>query len=734
MDIQDIINSAIRKGRRHLTEVESKQLLKHYGIPVVDEIVVDGGDEAVRQAERLGYPVVLKGYGAQLMHKTERGLVRLDLKSAADVRAAAASMAASGGEDLEGFLLQPMLTGRREFVAGLFRDEQFGPVIMFGLGGIFTEALEDIVFRLAPLTADEAAAMVQEIHATKLLGSFRGETAANHEKLINTLMGLSRLATEQPQIKEIDINPLLVRANGDVTAVDALIVFAENGASKPVDRQPINPRAIGSLFYPKSIAFVGASAAFGKWGYLLFTNVLAGHYQGNIYLVNGKEKEIAGRPVYPSVLDIPDPVDLAVVTIPAGLVLGLIPQFKAKGIRKMILISSGFSETGEQGRLLEEELVKKAEEAGILVLGPNTMGVCNPDINFFCMAPHMRPKFGTTSLVAQSGNLGTQLLAFAADEGIGIRAFSGSGNEAMITIEDYMHCLEVDDLTRTVVLYLESIKDGRRFADLARRVGHKKPVIVLKGGRTEAGSRAAASHTGAMASNTKIFDAACRQAGVILAEQPMDLLDLSAAFSSMPLPAGNRVAIMTLGGGWGVVATDLCAESGLVVPHLSQDIIDKIDKVLPPYWSRSNPIDLVGELDPQIPMLVMEEMAKWDGCDAIMHLGCVGRMIFVRKTIESALATDPKQSPQLEDFVTAQLAAYEKKFTEFTVQLMETYQKPIVGVYLIAEDTNRMITDVAGQHYNGVTFLSPERAVKALARMYEYQSWLKAEASSGPSL
>jgi acyl-CoA synthetase (NDP forming) len=731
VDAQDIITSAIKKGRRHLTEVESKQFLKHYNIPVVDEIVVDNVEEAVRQAERLGYPVVLKGYGAQLMHKTEQGLVRLDLKSADDVSAAAASMAATAGKDLEGFLVQPMITGRREFVAGLFRDEQFGPVIMFGLGGIFTEALEDIVFRLAPLTADEAAAMVQEIHATKLLGSFRGEPAANHDQLVKALVGLSRLATEQPQIKEIDINPLLVRTNGDVTAVDALIVFAENGASKPVDRQPINPRAIGSLFYPKSIAFVGASAAFGKWGYLLFTNVLAGHYKGNIYLVNGKEKEIAGRPVYPSVLDIPDPVDLAVVTIPAGFVLDLIPQFKAKGIRKMILISSGFSETGEQGRLLEEELAKRAEEAGILILGPNTMGVCNPDINFYCMAPHMRPKSGTTSLVAQSGNLGTQLLAFAADEGIGIRAFSGSGNEAMITIEDYMHCLEVDDLTRTVVLYLESIKDGRRFSELARQVGHKKPVIVLKGGRTEAGSRAAASHTGAMASNTKIFNAACHQAGVVLAEQPMDLLDLSAAFSSMPLPAGNRVAIMTLGGGWGVVATDLCAESGLVVPHLSRDIIDKIDKVLPPYWSRSNPIDLVGELDPQIPMLVMEELAKWDGCDAIMHLGCVGRMIFVRKTIESALATDPNQSPQIDDFITAQLKAYEKKFTEFTVQLMATYRKPIVGVYLIADDTNRMITDVEGQRYKGVTFLSPERAVKALARMYEYQSWLKAEASAG---
>jgi acyl-CoA synthetase (NDP forming) len=731
VEISEILKHAVGHGRHHLTEVESKRLLKEYDIPVVEDIVVGNGEEAASGAERLGYPVVLKGHGAKLMHKTEKGLVKLNLKSADEVREAAAAMTNAAADDLEGFIVQPMLTGRREFVAGLFCDDQFGPVVMFGLGGILTEALEDIVFRLAPLTEDEAAAMVEEIRAAKLLGSFRGEGAVNRRQLAKALAGLSRLAVDQPQIKEIDINPLLVQPNGNIVAVDALIVFAKNGIQKSAEKPMADPGIISSMFYPESIAFVGASATFGKWGYLLFTNVLAGHYKGNVYLVNVKEKEIAGRPVYPSVLDIPDPVDLAVVTVPAAMVPDLIPQLQAKGIRKMILISSGFSETGEDGRLLEEELVKKAEEAGILVLGPNTMGVCNPDINFFCMAPHMRPKFGSTSLIAQSGNLGTQLLAFAAEEDIGIRIFSGSGNEAMITIEDYMNCLEEDDLTRTVVLYLESIKDGRRFFELARRVGHKKPVIVLKGGRTEAGSRAAASHTGAMASNTKIFNAACRQAGVILADQPMDLLDLSAAFSSMPLPAGNRVAIMTLGGGWGVVATDLCAESGLVVPHLSQDIIARIDKVLPPYWSRSNPIDLVGELDPQIPMLVMEEMAKWDGCDAIMHLGCVGRKIFVQKTVESALATDPNQRPQIKDFVTEQLTAYEKKFTEFTVQLMETYKKPIVGVYLIADDTNRMIKDIEGGNYKGVTFLSPERAVKALAKMYGYRTWLKREETMG---
>ena len=299
--------------------------------------------------------------------------------------------------------------------------------------------------------------------------------------------------------------------------------------------------------------------------------------------------------------EIPGPVDLAVVTIPAAKVLDLIPQFQAKGIRNMLLITSGFAETGAEGRRLEEELVREAREAGILILGPNTMGICNPHESLFCCGSNVRPKPGTTTIVSQSGNLGVQLLGFAEHEGVGIRAFSGSGNEAMITIEDYMEAFEVDELTQTVVLYLESIKNGRRFFEAARRVGKKKPVVMLKGGRTQAGNRAAASHTGALASNIRVFEAAARQAGIVVVEQPMDLLDLSAAFSSLPLPRGNRVAVMTLGGGWGVVASDLCVENGLTIPDLSPELIARIDRILPPYWSRSNPIDLVGEVGPTDP-------------------------------------------------------------------------------------------------------------------------------------
>lgn len=724
MEKLEIIKKAISQKRKALTEAEAKEVLKKYGIPVVKEKVVKTIEETEIAAKEIGYPVVLKGLGSRLTHKTERGLVKLNLKNEEDVRSAVIYIKEAAGSDLEGFLIQPMLEGKREFVAGLFHDEQFGAIVMFGLGGIFTEAIGDVVFCLAPIDDNEARKMIDELHSQKLLGAFRGEKAADIKALIKTIVGLSKIGTEIPEIREIDINPLLVSADGKVTAVDALIVLGEV-PDKKTTHVAVAPKAIGRLFYPKSIAFIGASAEVGKWGNLIFTNVLAGKYKGKIYLVNPKGEEIADRKVFKSVTEIPDPVDLAVVTIPANRVLALIPELKKKKIKNVLLISSGFAETGAEGKVMEDELVEKAREAGILIFGPNTMGICNPYISLYCTGTHVRPKAGSTVLVTQSGNLGTQLLAFAEKEGIGIRAFGGSGNEAMITIEDAMEGFEVDELTKTVVLYIESIKNGRRFFEAAKRCGKKKPIIALKGGRTEAGAHAAASHTGAMASNIKVFKAACRQAGIVQVENPMDLLDLSAAFSSLPLPKGKKVGIMTLGGGWGVVASDLCVENGLEVPKLSEDVISRINKLLPPFWSHANPIDVVGEMNTNTYMTILEELLRWPECDAIIHMGIIGRIIMIKATLESAVVVDKKRDYKfVEDYV-RHLEDFEQQSIERTVRLMEKYDKPIIGVYLLNDDKSRTITDVDGCKYKGVNFITPERAVKALGKMYQYARWLK---------
>jgi acyl-CoA synthetase (NDP forming) len=706
-----------------LTEYESKRFLEPYDIPVVREISAPTVAEAVAAAKSLGFPVVLKGLGKKLLHKTESRLVHLNLHDPAAVEAAAKEIENNAGDKLEGFLVQPFVSGKREFVTGLFRDQQYGPVVMFGLGGIFTEVLSDVSFRLAPLSEADAKDMISEIHSAALLGPFRGEAAVDRSILAQALMGLSRIGMEHPEVLEIDINPLLATADGRLVAVDALVITGEAQAPPEVLPQ-VDPRIVAGLFYPQSVAFVGATGTLGKWGYTLLTNTISGGFPGEIYLVNPKGGTIAGRPVYKSVMDIPGRVDVAVVTVPAGAVPGLIPEFKNKGIVNMLLIASGFAETGSEGAQKEKELVDLARANGIYILGPNTMGICNPHVNFYCTGTHVRPKRGSISVVAQSGNIGSQLLAFAELQGVGIRGFSGSGNEAMITIEDYLDTFYVDPLTKTIMLYIESVKNGRRFYESAKKVSREKPIVLLKGGQTKAGGKAASSHTGALSSDYRVFNAVCKQAGIVKVEKPMELLDLSAAFSSIPLPKGKRVAIMTLGGGWGVVTADLCEAHGLEVPELNKEIIEIVDKILPPYWSRSNPIDLVGENDLSIPVTVMEALMKWDGCDAVINLGIMGRRHFVSRLADSVRISDPTCPEDFLQKVNQSLDDFEEKYIGHIVSLMETHKKPVLWVTMLKHDKDRTVTSVDNFKYKGLFFPTPERAVLSLAKMYEYYQFI----------
>ena len=300
-----------------------------------------------------------------------------------------------------------------------------------------------------------------------------------------------------------------------------------------------------------------------------------------------------------------------------------------------------------------------------------------------------------------------------------------------MTIEDYLDAFEADDLTQTVLLYVESVKNGPRFFESARRVGRKKPIVLMKGGQTEAGVVAAASHTGALTSDARVFNAMCKQAGIIKVEKSMDLLDLAAAFSSLPLPQGNRVGIMTLGGGWGVVTADLCAQYGLEVPPLSDAIIAKVDTLLPPYWSRANPIDLVGEHDNTLPVTVMEALLKWDGCDAVINLGILGRRILVGHYINAIEKSDPAYSKSFLDSVKTMLVDFEHDYIAQTVRLMEKYNKPVFGVALLTDESDRTVNQVGDSPWRGVFYTTPEKAVKTIARMYEYHRFLTREGVVG---
>ncbi len=720
MTIRSYIDTALARENFALSEYESKQVLRAAGIVLSDETLVTRPQAAADAADRLGYPVVLKAVGPRLLHKSDRGLVRTGLTDRDALVRALEEMRQRGGGDIESFLVQPQIAGRREFVAGMYRDDQFGPVVMFGLGGIYTEALADTSCRLAPLLPRDAEAMLDELQAQAFLGALRGEQAVDREDLVAILLGLSQLAVDYPEIAEIDLNPLIARPDGGIGIADALVICRP--PSMPANEEGGVPaQSIRDLFYPRAIAFIGASAQFGKWGHMLFTNTVGGGFDGQCYLVNPKGGRIAGRPVYRSIADVPEAIDLAVVTIPAAGVLELIPQLQQKKIRNMLLITSGFGETDEKGKALEAELTRSARQAGILVLGPNTMGICNPHIKFYGTGSPVCPRAGGTAVVAQSGNMGTQLLAFAEQQGIGIRGFAGSGNEAMLTIEDFIAGFEGDALTRTVMLYIESVKNGRRFFENARRLGRHKPIVMLKGGQSSAGNRAASSHTGALASDAAVFNAMCRQAGIVKVDRPMELLDLSAAFASLPLPRGNRAAIMTLGGGWGVVTADLCAANGLTVPVLDPGVVAALDRLLPPYWSKANPVDLVGENDLELPLQTMEALLKWDGCDAVINLGILGRRIFVSRLIANGKKADPDLTPDFHALVHDTIMQFEAQYIERIAELMQRYEKPVYGVSLLQDESDRTVYPVAHSPYNAVFYETPERAVQAFARMVDYR-------------
>ena len=391
LDINTFLKKALDSGKQSLSEHESKQLLQSYGIPVVQETVAKTIEDAVAAALEIGFPVVLKGLGARLTHKTEHDLVHTHLKTMDDVRSAAEIIQRNAGNDLEGFLVQPQIEGKREWIAGLSYDEQFGPVIMFGAGGILTEAISDVTFRLAPLSPEDAQEMIDEIKSSALLEDFRGEKKIDRSQIVQVLTGLSTLAEEHPEIIEVDINPLIATPSGDIMAVDALVVVEDKQEETALPRHDFQPEDLRPFFYPKSIVFIGASASMGKWGHMLVANTKSGGYAGKIYLVNPKGGQIVGQEAYRSLSDIQDPVELAIVTIPAEHVIDLIPQLQAKGIRHMLLITSGFSETDKAGKKLEKDLVASARQAGIRILGPNTMGICNPHVALNCTSLPVNP-------------------------------------------------------------------------------------------------------------------------------------------------------------------------------------------------------------------------------------------------------------------------------------------------------------------------------------------------------
>ena len=610
---------------RTLSEAASKALLRAAGVPMADEREVKTASEAAVAASEIGFPVVAKLCGDAIAHKTERGLVRLKLADVDAVeRAAQELLSAATAQDGEvTVLVAPMVQGNRELIVGVVRDPQFGASVMLGIGGIFAEAIADVVFRPAPLDRITAHEMISDLATQKLLGEFRGEACVDREKLVDVLVGLGSLAHSRSDVASIDINPLIIGSDGVPVAVDALVEIGEADVSIATARARPTVEQFQALFDPRGVVVAGASSHPGKFGFVSLHNILAGGFQGQIFGTNLQGENVLGIQTVADIDQLPEnAIDLVFVCTPASANPALLRACAAKGVKAAFLTSAGYGEAGAEGKKAEEELIALADELGILLAGPNGQGVVSTPAKLCAQIVAPYPPAGHIGVASQSGNFVSSFLNWSRSSGVGISRAVSAGNAAAVTVADYLDFYADDEATAVGLAYLEGISDGRSLMTRLAGVAARKPLVLVKGGATESGAHAAASHTGALAANDKVFDGFCRAAGITRAETVEEAFEAAATFATQPLPKGPNVVIMTTAGGWGVVTSDALARDGLLkLLELPEDLKAQIDGKLPPRWSKANPVDCAGgETRDTIPE-VLEMIALHPDVDAVIYLG-----------------------------------------------------------------------------------------------------------------
>ena len=350
------------------------------------------------------------------------------------------------------------------------------------------------------------------------------------------------------------------------------------------------------LFEPKSVAVIGASNNVTKWGYSTLNSILQ-MYKGKTYAVNHKVAEVLGLPAYDNINDVPGPVELAVIVVPAEVVASVMKDCVEKGVKASVIISAGFAETGPEGKALQDEVLRIARQGGIRLVGPNCMGMWSAAVNLPAFMFPMTIMDGPLALVSQGGNIGAALVADAYSRGIGFRQYVSCGCTADIQIEDYIEYLGNDDSVKVILVYIEGLTDGNRFVEKVKQVTLQKPVIALKPGKTAAAALAISSHSGSMSGQDAVYEAAFKKAGVLRVENTLQMLDLAIALLVQPLPKGRNVAIITPGGSYGVMCADACALQGLNVMQLPAETIEVFNGMFPDRWSKGNPVDPAGDRD-----------------------------------------------------------------------------------------------------------------------------------------
>jgi acyl-CoA synthetase (NDP forming) len=467
------------------------------------------------------------------------------------------------------------------------------------------------------------------------------------------------------------------------------------------------------LFQAKSVAMIGASGDPRKWGFAMLRNLINGGFEGRIYPVNREAEELGGLKVYRSVSEIPEVPDLACIVVPPPAVVPVIKECIARGVKAGVVITAGFAELGPEGSRLQAEMVEEAHKGGMILVGPNCNGIMNPWHKLYVDFPHFYVPPGPIAVVAQSGNVVDAMARQVMLKGLGCSLCVASGNEADLHIEDYLEYLGSDPHTKVILCYIEGFKDGRRFLQIAEKISKKKPIVAIKVGRTQAGIRAAASHTASIAGSDAIFDAACKQAGIVRAGSLDEMLNIGIAFLRQPIPRGRKLGIVTAGGGWGVLAADACAERGFDLVKLPDEVIGELDSFLPAWWSRGNPVDLVAGSFADAVFRSVEVVLSSPSVDSVVFLSLMPALVLKR------LATPAEEASSEEwgDHLVQSIADAMERFNALAVK----YNKPVIvaseHMFATAVQETRVI--YAQGQLNTMCYHQPHHAAQVLNALAE---------------
>jgi 3-hydroxypropionyl-CoA synthetase (ADP-forming) len=600
-NVKSVFEDAFKNQTKVITEEIAKDILTDYNIKVPHFALVKDVENAVREANSIGYPLVAKIVSPQILHKTDVGGVKIDLKNEEDVKSAFNDMyeRLSKEYDVKGVLLEKMVPKGVEMIVGLQNDPQFGPVIMVGLGGIFTELFKDVSFRVLPITKDDAMEMIEELKGKMLLKGYRGSQPINLDMLSNALVNIGKLGFDISSYYEsIDFNPIIVYPDSYYVA-DAKILLSDTPKYDIISTAQPNSAHMDLFFNAKSIALIGASPEVGKVGNSVLESLVKHDYKGKVFPVNAKGyPEIMGLKAYKSLDEISEPIDVVVVTVDLKFVPDLLKICGQKKIHNVVIISGGGKELGGERAEIEQQIKDLSAKLDIRIIGPNCIGMFNGENRLDCaFQGHermLRPKNGNVSFLSQSGTIGIAFMEHSAP--FGMSKMISYGNRSDVDEADMIWYLSEDPQTKVIGLYVEGLGDGRKFVNTAKKVisERKKPIVVFKNGRTTRGAKQAASHTGSLGGTYTVVKGTFSQSGIISVDSYDELTASLKALSWQPIPKGNRVAMVTNGAGPIIAAIDQFERLGLEVANLGDQSISAFKFHYPPTYVIGNPCDITG--------------------------------------------------------------------------------------------------------------------------------------------